>query len=926
MTKTLFKKLQEIATLATVIPLSIFTNFFHQRYPKHRYLESTLELFQQFYLCVEEATDDKHNMFPGEKYLTSLKCIRCNARVTSGNSGIVDTLLQAPTAILRHLHILQLHAEENDGDMAPFESLPLMFTTSDNYLQSKKSFQEEVGFDRRSLLHSVFCTTIRDEEFKFCEAVKVDVSNTSNKKKHQEAVIHSMSLVKVLFEDFGLSRSCRIPDDSQSDNYALDLNASLFNKSKELSDGYEFEKYSGRDSSMNEDEVLFFDIKESWCLFLHRSVHKSKLALLNSVANIIYRDGTGVTKKLLSLLGYDDFSCEVMLNYFQWRKSQRSIQSLVGKQLIFTIKCDGKDYDVISAPYRPWQYNMGEISNIASIYDKKGKGWEKINRRRFFLTGDSREDNAIPSNMTSSHQFEENLILLETLAEIKRTDTGKKTHKFRMRCFFKNYERGNNAIRLRHKQFFRDVVNHHYEFSPSNELIETLDYDFVKSLKSGTWNKLPRDWLLHIKKKIQTAMESSIKSIKLVRILGIPNVLPGNDRVMKPPMERRFIYEIYMERSNFYVYYAQISDIIGEEPWIRSEVNCLCNVASERKVLLTLGAKKKETPTETITLPTSSSESVKKINGPTFWNVKSTHISRGDRVLVTNLGNLFPTAVVKKINYEKNTAQIKWDTSRTLTNVSICDLRLHFDDDNSKRKRKQTDFLHNQHNVKKKKPSSVNSDVICVEDDDGSIVTHKMPFYSSENASKLCAEGALKNLLHMLKMEKRDIDLFWGLATSPLAVISDTLKSNIPKAVCNQVQTVNAIEKCLWILRKRFKFTSTKRLKVTSLTTVQATLLFLEQCRFPVIISVTSRGALYEHVVVVWNGDLLDYESEYICKLSEDSLQQICGNNTSFRGVTDGYGIFPSKDVKNNCPDILDWGTTSYFDKNSKLRRYFVRN
>ena len=49
-TKTLFKKLQEIATLATVIPLSIFTNFFHQRYPKHRYLESTLKLLQQILL------------------------------------------------------------------------------------------------------------------------------------------------------------------------------------------------------------------------------------------------------------------------------------------------------------------------------------------------------------------------------------------------------------------------------------------------------------------------------------------------------------------------------------------------------------------------------------------------------------------------------------------------------------------------------------------------------------------------------------------------------------------------------------------------------------------------------------------------------------------------------------------------------------
>jgi len=227
--------------------------------------------------------------------------------------------------------------------------------------------------------------------------------------------------------------------------------------------------------------------------------------------------------------------------------------------------------------------------------------------------------------------------------------------------------------------------------------------------------------------------------------------------------------------------------------------------------------------------------------------------------------------------------------------------------------------------VKKNKPSSVNSDVICVEDDDGSIITQKMPFYSSDNASKLCAEGALENMLHMLQIEKRDIDFFWGLATSPLAVISDTLKSKIPKSVCNQLQTANSIQKCLWILREHFKFITTARMKVTSLTTVNATLLLLEQCPFPVIMSVKSRGALYDHVVVVWNGDVLDYESEYICKLSEDSFQQICGNNTSFRGVTCGYGIFPSSKVKKNRPDIHDWGTKSYFGTDLKIRRFFVK-
>jgi hypothetical protein len=43
----------EIARKATVIPFSIFTSMFHQFFLEHRFLESTLELLQQFYLQVE---------------------------------------------------------------------------------------------------------------------------------------------------------------------------------------------------------------------------------------------------------------------------------------------------------------------------------------------------------------------------------------------------------------------------------------------------------------------------------------------------------------------------------------------------------------------------------------------------------------------------------------------------------------------------------------------------------------------------------------------------------------------------------------------------------------------------------------------------------------------------------------------------------
>ena len=70
---------------------------------------------------------------------------------------------------------------------------------------------------------------------------------------------------------------------------------------------------------------------------------------------------------------------------------------------------------------------------------------------------------------------------------------------------------------------------------------------------------------------------------------------------------------------------------------------------------------------------------------------------------------------------------------------------------------------------------------------------------------------------------------------------------------------------------------------------------------------------------------MLDYESEVIYTLNEDSLQEMCGVNTTFRSVSSGYGIFFSTEVKKNCPHIGDWGDHSYFGKDSHIRKYFIR-
>jgi hypothetical protein len=55
----------DIALFATQIPLSIFTNLFHQRFGKHLMLDSTLEILQQFYIQMETEPDDFHH-FPGD--------------------------------------------------------------------------------------------------------------------------------------------------------------------------------------------------------------------------------------------------------------------------------------------------------------------------------------------------------------------------------------------------------------------------------------------------------------------------------------------------------------------------------------------------------------------------------------------------------------------------------------------------------------------------------------------------------------------------------------------------------------------------------------------------------------------------------------------------------------------------------------------
>ena len=84
-------------------------------------------------------------------------------------------------------------------------------------------------------------------------------------------------------------------------------------------------------------------------------------------------------------------------------------------------------------------------------------------------------------------------------------------------------------------------------------------------------------------------------------------------------------------------------------------------------------------------------------------------------------------------------------------------------------------------------------------------------FYSEDNLSKLCAEGAVRNLMNMLHCSRDELDTFWEMATMSVQetqfVLKDMLNDKkVPNGVIKGNLEVDSIEKCLWILGKKFHF------------------------------------------------------------------------------------------------------------------------
>ena len=127
---------------------------------------------------------------------------------------------------------------------------------------------------------------------------------------------------------------------------------------------------------------------------------------------------------------------------------------------------------------------------MLTFYDKQGDGWTNICINKYFKQKKTDDASGGVQQMTTSQQFEEAYIQLETIQEIK-VEKISNEYKFSIKCLLEKFQVNNSTLRARHQKMFKKDT---YEFEPIKELVLTMHFGFIDKLKKG-WNHIYKGWL-----------------------------------------------------------------------------------------------------------------------------------------------------------------------------------------------------------------------------------------------------------------------------------------------------------------------------------------------------------------------------------------------------------------------------------------------
>ncbi len=192
-----------------------------------------------------------------------------------------------------------------------------------------------------------------------------------------------------------------------------------------------------------------------------------------------------------------------------------------------------------------------------------------------------------------------------------------------------------------------------------------------------------------------------------------------------------------------------------------------------------------------------SKEERKKINTQRLFEYLSTHNKKakkkgtefsesnkskdcliiGDRVIDMNHGMKWINyAKIIDINVNEDWAIVKWESTSKNDKVKLCDCKKYEENHVGHRKRRPTEFYMDEP-VKKHMKTEKSELEVQMEN----------TFYSEDNLSKLCAEGAVRNLMNMLHCSRDELDTFGDMATMSVQETQFVLKDLLNNKKCQMV-------------------------------------------------------------------------------------------------------------------------------------------
>jgi hypothetical protein len=261
------------------------------------------------------------------------------------------------------------------------------------------------------------------------------------------------------------------------------------------------------DSSFNFDRLR---LCEGWCAFLHNEHTKNLLCVLEAIARNVYGPNDTIPYGYLKAFSLDHKDIKLLI--------ERQAKNQSSTQLYHFNLCSHDSKDTIIGEgicSRPLQFSLGKLHTMTSIIEKQGSGWDKINVKDLFKCSEVYRHEDV--NMSTTKEYKESNIMFSTMHSIRKTVK----NTFKIQCVTDKYQVSNHSVRERNPGMFRDK---YYHFFPQSDLVESMPFDFVNSLKDGNWTKIENKWLTDVKKTLKQAESNSIKDMKLVRTIMKSNL------------------------------------------------------------------------------------------------------------------------------------------------------------------------------------------------------------------------------------------------------------------------------------------------------------------------------------------------------------------------------------------------------------------